>query len=183
MPNLCTALEGIQKSCENNSGGIYQVWFIPQDSIASVATSTVYPNYKVTAITFDPVTVPPLTFDSYFIRRNTSNYTEEQAADLINGSTFVTQTINLVFHRREAAKSNALKILASGQQYIAGVVLDANGKYWYFPYLQLTATGEGSGVARADGSKYTVTLVAENESLALEVDLANPANYAIYGLV
>jgi hypothetical protein len=183
MPNLCTALEGIQKSCENNSGGIYQVWFIPQDSIASVATDIVYPNYKVTAITFDPVTIPPLQFESYFIRRNTSNYTEEQAADLINGSTFVTQTINLVFHRREAAKSNALKILASGQQYLAGVVLDANGKYWYFPYLQLTATGEGSGVARADGSKYTVTLVAENESLALEVDLAVPGNYAVYGLV
>ena len=183
MPNLCTALEGIQKSCSNNSGGIYQVWFIPQDSIASVATSTTYPDYKVTAITFDPVTVPPLQFESYFIRRNTSNYTEEQAADLINGSTFVTQTINLVFHRREAAKSNALKILASGQQYIAGVVLDANGRYWYFPYLQLTATGEGSGVARADGSKYTVTMVAENESLAVEVILANPAAYTVLGLV
>ena len=183
MPNLCTALEGIQKSCSNNSGGIYQVWFIPQDSIASVATSTTYPDYKVTAITFDPVTVPPLQFESYFIRRNTSNYTEEQAADLINGSTFVTQTINLVFHRREAAKSNALKILASGQQYLAAVVLDANGRYWYMPYMQLTATGEGSGTARADGSKYTVTLVAENENLALEVILANPAAYTALGLV
>lgn len=182
MPNLCTALEGIQKSCENNSGGIYQVWFVPQDSIASVTTSTTYPAYQVTAITLSPP-APGLQFDSYYIRRNTSNYTEEQAADLINGSTFVTQTINLVFHRREAAKSNALKILASGQQYIAGVVLDANGKYWYFPYLQLTATGEGSGVARADGSKYTVTMVAENESLALEVILPLPADYTALGLV
>ena len=183
MPNLCTALEGIQKSCSNNSGGIYQVWFIPQDSIASVATSTTYPDYKVTAITFDPVTVPPLQFESYFIRRNTSNYTEEQAADLINGSTFVTQTINLVFHRREMAKSNALKILGSGQAYLSAVVLDANGKYWYFPFMQLTATGEGSGTARADGSKYTVTLVAENENLALEVNLANLAAYTTLGLV
>jgi len=181
MPNLCTALEGIQKSCENNSGGIYQVWFIPQDSIDVVTTSVGYPNYQVTAITVLPLLT---VFDSYFIRRNTSNYTEEQAADLINGSTFVTQTINLVFHRREAAKSNALKILASGQQYIAGVVLDANGKYWYFPYLQLTATGEGSGTARADGSKYTVTMVAENEQLALEVILTGgvPA-YTALGLV
>lgn len=180
MPT-CTALEGIQKSCDNNSGGIYQVWFIPQDNINVVTTNTVYPSYEVTAITVTPLLT---VFDSYFIRRNTSSYTEEQAADLINGSTFVTQTINLVFHRREAAKSNALKILASGQQYLAGVVLDANGKYWYFPYLQLTATGEGSGVARADGSKYTVTLVAQNESLALEVILAGgvPA-YTALGLV
>ena len=180
MPT-CTALEGIQKSCDNNSGGIYQVWFIPQDNIASVTTVTTFPNYEVTAITVTPALT---VFDSYFIRRNTSNYTEEQAADLINGSTFVTQTINLVFHRREAAKSNALKILASGQQYLSGVVLDANGKYWYFPYLQLTATGEGSGTARADGSKYTVTLVAENESLALEVILTGgSASYTALGLI
>lgn len=181
MPTTCAALEGIQKSCDNNQGGIYQVWFIPQDNIDVVTPNTAFPNYQVTGIT---VTPPLTTFDSFFIRRNTSNYTEEQAADLINGSTFVTQTLNLVFHRREAAKSNALKILASGQQYLAGVVLDANGKYWYFPYLQLTAVGEGSGTARADGSKYTVTLVAENENLALEVVLAGgvPA-YTALGLV
>ena len=180
MPT-CTALEGIQKSCDNNSGGIYQVWFIPQDNINVVTTVTAYPNYEVTAITVTPLLT---VFDNYFIRRNTSNYTEEQAADLINGSTFVTQTINLVFHRREAAKSNALKILASGQQYLAAVVLDANGRYWYMPYMQLTATGEGSGTARADGSKYTVTMVAENEFLALEVILTGglPA-YTALGLV
>ena len=180
MPT-CTALEGIQKSCDNNSGGIYQVWFIPQDNIDVVTASTAYPNYEVTAISVTPALT---VFDSYFIRRNTSNYTEEQAADLINGSTFVTQTINLVFHRREAAKSNALKILASGQQYLAAVVLDANGRYWYMPYMQLTATGEGSGTARADGSKYTVTMVAENEFLALEVILTGgAAAYTALGLV
>ena len=180
MPNLCASLESIQKSCDNNSGGIYQVWYIPQDSIDVVTTNTTYPDYEVTAITVLPLLT---TFSSFFIRRNTSNYTEETAADLINGSTFVTQTINLVFHRREAAKSNALKILGSGQAYLAAVVLDANGKYWYFPYMQLTATGEGSGTARADGSKYTVTTVAENENLALEVNLANPAAYTALGLV
>ena len=180
MPNLCASLESIQKSCDNNSGGIYQVWYIPQDSIDVVTTNTTYPDYEVTAITVLPLLT---TFSSFFIRRNTSNYTEETAADLINGSTFVTQTINLVFHRREAAKSNALKILGSGQAYLAAVVLDANGKYWYFPYMQLTATGEGSGTARADGSKYTVTTVAENENLALEVNLANPAAYAALGVV
>jgi hypothetical protein len=47
-----------------------------------------------------------------------------------------------------------------------------NGKFWYFPFLQVSAYGEGSGVARADGSKYSVTLLAENETLAYEVDPA-----------
>jgi hypothetical protein len=36
--------------------------------------------------------------------------------------------------------------------------------------LQVTAYGEGSGTARADGSKYSLVLTAENESLAYEVD-------------
>jgi hypothetical protein len=182
MPNLCAALEEIAKSCDNNQGGIYQVWFVPQDNIDVVTTNTTFPDWEVTAITLSPAP-PTTTFTSYFIRRNTSNYTEETAVDLINGSTFVTATINLVFHRREMAKSHALKILGSGQQYLAAVVLDANGKYWYFPYMQLSATGEGSGTARADGSKYTVTTISENENLALEVNLANPAAYTTLGLV
>lgn len=180
MPNLCTSLTSIAKSCDNNSGGIYGVWIIAHDSIDTLTESIVHPNYEITAITTDPVGT---LFESYFVRRNTSNYTEEMAADLVNGSSFVTQTINLVFHRREAIKSNTLKILASGQQYLDVVVLDANGRYWYFPYMQMTASGEGSGTARADGSKYTVTLVAENEFLALEVILANQAAYAALGLV
>jgi len=181
MPITCTALEGIAKNCDNNSGGIYAIWFIPQDNISLINENIVFPNYQITAIT---LTAPLVLFENFFVRRNTSNYTEETAVDLINGSTFVTQTINAVFHRRDAAKSNALKILGSGQQYLAAVVLDANGKYWYFPFMQLTATGEGSGTARADGSKYTVTTVAENENLAVEVILSGgTAAYTALGLV
>jgi hypothetical protein len=183
MPITCTALEGILKSCDNNTGGIYQAWVIAMDDIdplTGITENIVYPNYEITAIT----TVGAAQFVNLFVRRNTSNYTEETAADLINGSTFVTQTINLVFHRREAAKSNALKILGAGQQYLSVVVLDANGKYWYFPYMQLTATGEGSGTARADGSKYNLTMVSENENLAVEVILAGGAPaYTALGLV
>ena len=67
------------------------------------------------------------------------------------------------------------------QQYLVAIVLDANGKYWYFPYLQVSATGEGSGTTRADGSKYSVTLVAENEYLAYEVQM-NAAALAVIGV-
>jgi hypothetical protein len=75
-----------------------------------------------------------------------------------------------MFHRRESVKSSAIKVLGSGQQYLSGIVQDANGLYWFFPYLQLTATGEGSGTARADGSKYSITLLAENEFLAFQIE-------------
>ena len=36
----------------------------------------------------------------------------------------------------------------------------------------LILSGEGSGTAKADGSKYSVVLTAENEALAYEVDPA-----------
>lgn len=174
----CQALEAILKSCDNNSGGIYGVWINQQDEIASItpADPSAGAGWTITAITLQAT---PVLFENFYVRRNTSNFTEESSIDLVNGSSYVTQTINLMFHRREADKSRAIKILGAGQQYLAAIVLDANGKFWYFPYMQVSATGEGSGTTRADGSKYSVTLVAENEYLAYEVD---PSALAAIGI-
>jgi hypothetical protein len=160
----CATLETILKSCDNNSGGIYKFYVNQQDNITAITTDETGTNWIVDSIT----TLDP--FIELEFRRNVSSYTEESNIDLINGSSYVTATINLMFHRRDQEKSRAIKVLGAGQQYLTGIVEDANGKYWYFPYLQLSATGEGSGVTRADGSKYSVTLVAENEFLAYEVD-------------
>jgi hypothetical protein len=160
----CETLESIVKSCDNNSGGIYKVWINQQDNIASVALNSTL------TWTIDEITlVDSNTYTEFEIKRNTGSFTEEAAIDLINGSSYYTQTITLMFHRRDQSKSQAIKVLGAGQQYLNAIVLDANGKYWYFPYLQLTAAAEGSGTQRADGSKYSVTLLAQNEFLAYEV--------------
>ena len=150
MPTSCAALEGILKSCDNNTGGIYGIWITPQDNITAITPvdPSAVAGWEITGITL----ATPTLFENYYIRRNTSSFTEEAAIDLINGSSFVTATISLMFQRREADKSRSIKILGSGQQYLAAIVLDANGIYWYFPYLQVTGVAEGSGVARADGS-------------------------------
>ena len=178
MPT-CQALEAILKSCDSNSGGIYGIWINQQEEIASITPTDPSAGvaWDITAITLAGTVL----FENYFIRRNTSSFTEEAAIDLINGSSFVTSTISLMFQRREADKSRAIKILGSGQQYLTAVVLDANGKYWYFPYLQVTGVAEGSGTARADGSKYAVTLLGENEYLAYEVNMT-PAALALIGI-
>ena len=162
----CATLQEIIKGCDPNSGGIYTLLINQQDNITGLTTNETGTNWEVTAI---PHTEP---FIALEFKRNTGNFTEEAAIDLVNGSSYVTQTINLMFHRRDQEKSKAIKILGAGQQYLAGVVGDANGKYWYFPYLQVSAYGEGSGTARADGSKYSVVLTAENTDLAYEVEPA-----------
>jgi hypothetical protein len=165
---MCQALESIVKSCDNNTGGIEKIWINQQDNISGItldATNT----WTIDAIT---LTGGAPDFTAFDIRRNTGSYTEEAAIDLINGSSYVTAVINLMFHRRDQDKSQAIKILGAGQQYLVAIVKDMNGKYWYFPQLQLTATGEGSGVVRADGSKYSVTLTSEVEYLAYEIEAA-----------
>jgi hypothetical protein len=160
----CSTLLEIEKGCDANSGGIYTLLINQQDNIGDVVTDETGTNWEVTSI---PHTSP---FVAMEFKRNTGSFTEDGTIDLVNGSSYVTQTINLMFHRRDQEKSKAIKVLGAGQQYLAAVVGDANGKFWYFPFLQVTAYGEGSGTARADGSKYSLTLVAENPELAYEVD-------------
>ena len=164
----CEALESIVKSCDNNSGGIEKIWINQQDNIASIDLD------DTNTWTIDAITLAggAPDYTPFEIRRNTGSYTEDAAIDLVNGSSYVTATISLMFHRRDQDKSQAIKILGAGQQYLNAIVKDMNGKYWYFPFLQLSAVGEGSGTTRADGSKYSVTLIAENDFLAYEIESA-----------
>ena len=161
----CSTLTTILKGCDNNVGGITSILINDMDNLGTLTIDTA--NWEVTS--FGTLADEFVAFE---FRRNTGNYTEEAAIDFVNGSSFYTQTINLMFHRREAAKSKSIKILGEGQRDLALVVGDANGKYWYFPNAQLSAVTEGSGQQKADGSKYGITFVAENENLAYEVDPA-----------
>jgi len=170
----CESLISIEKPCDSNTGGIRTVWICQQENVTAATVSA------------NEWTVSTLTLTAnanvYAINRNTGNYTEETAQDLLSGSTVVTQTITLMFNRRDKDKSEAIHVLGSGQQYLAVFVLDANGKYWYFENVQLTATGEGSGTARQDGSKYSITLLAEADHLAYEVTANQIAGQAEFPL-
>lgn len=184
----CTSLTTITKSCDNNIGGIRQVWLWDMDQ-KDIITSVFKENgYGTPSI--DPNTI--YTWEVYEIRdenddliaptsyefiRNSSNYTEEQATDLVAGSTFIKTTLNLVFTRREASKSRSIKILGEGQRYLGALVLDSNGIYWLFEDLQISNVAEGSGTAKADGSKYTVTLMGETPNFAGTILTTQASNF------
>lgn len=159
----CTALNAISKSCDNNIGGITGVWIYDQEDV------TVTPGASGTLSA--AVRASAATGQAFTIKRNTSNFTEEAAIDLVNGSSFITQTINLMFHRREASKSYAIQLLGEGQRDLFIVLLDSNGLYWVFQNMQLSAVSEGSGTAKADGSKYSVVFTGEDTEYALESTL------------
>ena len=165
MAAICTAITGIAKGCDNNIGGIVSIYLADKEDVTSVTDDGAG---NVTAITMDGVAV----FVAYNFRRNTGNFTEEASIDLVNGSTYYTQTINLMLHRREATKSQEIQLLAEGQRDLYAIVEDANGLFWVFENMQLSAVGEGSRTAKADGSKYSLTFTGENAQLALETTSA-----------
>lgn len=178
----CSALTSILKSCDTNIGGIKAVWLWDMEDqyLTSPEFSEDTANWTITAldITKNGSNVPVV----YQFIRNSSNYTEEYTIDLVNGSTFVTTTVTLNFSRREAAKSKSIKVLGDGQRYLGALVLDSNGIYWLFQDLQLSGSTEGSGTAKADGSKYTVTLLSETAQFAKVVSDADAQALIAAGL-
>lgn len=130
-----------------------------EDQLAYVVDSN---SWLVTGIS----TVGATSVTGYTFTRESSNYTEELASDFVNGSTVWTTTLNLMFTRREALKSRSIKILADGQRYLGAIVKDENGLWWVFQDLQLSASGEGSGSTREEGSKYSVTLIGKSATPA-----------------
>lgn len=165
MAAICTALTGIAKGCDNNIGGIVSLYLADKEDVTSITDDGAG---NVTAITMDGLA----TFTAFNFRRNTGSFTEEGNIDLVNGSTYYTQTINLMLHRREASKSEAIQLLAEGQRDLVAILEDANGLFWVFDQMQLSAIGEGSGTVKADGSKYSLTFVGENPQLAWETTSA-----------
>jgi hypothetical protein len=169
MPTTCNALTGILKSCDNNIGGIKKVWLWDMDDKVSSTPDPLTWFYSAYALS------APADIVGYDFIRNGSNYTEEATIDLANGSTFTTTNLNLMFTRREAVKSQEIMVLAEGQRYLGALVLDSNGLYWLFEDLQLSASTEGSGTAKADGSKYNLTFLGETPVFAREVAPADAA--------
>lgn len=179
---ICNVITGITKSCDNNMGGIAKLFLWDMEDVDNVTSVFDPTTYFWTAYDIAggvPLANIPVAFE---FTRNNSGYTEETNIDLGNGSTYVTTTLNMIFTRREAAKSAKIKILAEGQRFLGALIQDSNNLFWLCENLQLSATGEGSGVAKADGSKYSVTLLAENLNLMGGVSLANATDFIADGL-
>ena len=166
-----TALTSILKGCNNNIGGLAAFYIAPSEFVTGSTVSA----GTVTAVNMSGATK----FVTFEFNKNGGNYIEAAPISLENGSTYFEITVNLTIPRREVAKRNAIALLAAGQRNLDIIVLDQNGLYWYIGYANganLTALGEGSGVSKADGSKYSLTFLAEEPELAYEVTSGIIAN-------
>ena len=151
----CNTLTGIPKGCDNNIGGIKKFYVGCFDNSTIVEAGGTVSSISLTQ---------SQTFVEYNFSKNSSGYVEDAAISLENGSTLYSTTTTLVIPRREVAKRNSLALVAAGQQNLLVIVQDANDIYWLQGWqngANLTAQGEGSGIAKADGSKYALTFLSE----------------------
>lgn len=168
----CNQLTDILRGCDNNLGGIKKFYITAWDNV-TVATEAVTGDGILTTITLDPTISPAPVFVEYEFTKNSSSFVEEAQISLENGSTFYQTTTTLIIPRREVAKRNSLALLANGQQDLFIIMQDYNDVYWAQGWkngANLTAQGEGSGVAKADGSKYSLTFISEEDQQMPTVD-------------
>lgn len=164
----CNTLSGIQLGCDNNAGGLNKFYIAQFDSVTGVTVV----NNVVTNIALSGGTPA---FYEFEFNKNSAQFVETGNIDLVNGSSFFTVETTLNIARRDAAKSLAIQSLSAGQQDLLIIVLDSNGNYWLQGRTEganLTAVGEGSGLAKADGSKYSLTFTSEEPDMMPEVDSA-----------
>ena len=150
---------GISLGCDNNFGGVEQIWLLEKSFVSSVTLSS--PGNEISLI--NTTGSPAANFYQFEFNKNTSSYTEEGTSDQATGRDLYTQTINLVLNRREKTKRDTILLLARRKNLVA-IVKDNNGIYWYFGEsfgLNLTTNGGGSGVAKTDTNQYVITLVGE----------------------
>jgi hypothetical protein len=170
---ICNALiNGLDKSCSNNAGGVNKIYITDFENVTAFTTGA-----ATAPLVGDWISGITLAGASQFYEiktnKNVCNFTEDAAIDMTNGTTFFNQVVNIVLSRRETTKRDFIEKLTAGQKQLVLIVLDSNGNYWYFGQVEgayVTAITGGSGTAKADANGYIITLTAMEADQAYQVD-------------
>lgn len=157
----CNDLENVPRGCGNNVGTMRRFVFNHQSAITGVTYGLAG---VITAVVHTDA------FLEIEFRKGQAQFTEASAIDLVAESSLHPMTVAMNLKRRTGAKAAALRNMVEGQPYIAGFAQDGNGLWWYFPNLQVSTLGGGSGETRAAGSNYDLQLMNEEDTTPWEVD-------------
>lgn len=170
---ICNVLTGgISKTCDNNVGGIKELYLTEKDNVTAVTLAS--PGNTISSLTM----APGGEFKKFEFNKNTSTFTEVTTTDQANGSEICVQTITLFLSRREKSKRDILLLLGKFKDLVA-IIKDSNDIYWYFGEnngLNLTEKNSETGTAKTDRNGYTLTFVGEEPEDANEIQSAAVAS-------
>lgn len=152
-------LNGIQKDCKNNIGGLSKVWIAPYTAGAATVDTN-----KISAIS------NLAAFKGYEFSRNTASMTSTRNKDFTNGTSYVSTEVVLQFNRMETDKRIEVEALSVGELQI--IVRDNNGIYWFLGHdapVESTAGTAQTGAAKTDGNFYNITFTDESFEYPYEI--------------
>lgn len=162
----CGALSSIIRDCSNALGGIDQRIYI-NDSANVDYDNAMFSQGEITNIALSGTL--SVGFEVVEFRKNLATLNEDYANNP-DGAVIFEQTLVLPIHGRDASKSHKISVMASGQRELDIIIPQNEGGYVYLRQATLTTVGDGTGAAKADGSKYTLTFTAQSENLAYFID-------------
>ena len=147
--------------CQNNLGGIKNIWLANYKENAATVTEG-----KEAISDF----ITGVTWYKYPIRKGTASMTSTYNTST-DGASYVSTELSLVFTRMETQKRVAMTSFALAEAM--AVVEDSNGKYWFLGKdapITLTAGGGETGTAKGDRNAYTATFTDESLTFPYELE-------------
>lgn len=163
----CDALSSIERDCSNALGGINQKIYINDSANVDYDAATITDG----VITSLSLTTLGTEFEVIEFRKNLATLNEDYTNNP-DGAVMFEHTLVIPIHGRDAAKSNKISVMAAGQRELDIIVPQNDGGWVYLRQATLTTVADGTGAAKADGSKYTLTFTAQSEQLAYFIDEA-----------
>ena len=164
---ICEKLEPIVRDCSNALGGIAQKIYINDSKNVDYDGATVT-DHIIESLDLESGADG---FEVVEFRKNLATLVEDYAS-APDGAVMFNQTLVIPIHGRDASKSKKISVMASGQRELDIMIPQNGGGYVYLRQAVLSTVGDGTGAAKADGSKYTLTFTAESEELAYFIDEA-----------
>lgn len=161
----CEKLESILRDCSNALGGINQkIYFNDSNEVD-------YDSATITAHTISNLSLVSggTGFETVEFRKNLATLNEDYANNP-DGAVMFEQTLVIPIHGRDALKSKKISVMAAGQRELDIIIPQNDGGYVYLRQATLTTVADGTGAAKGDGSKYTITFTAQAEELAYFID-------------
>lgn len=144
-------IKGLKNMCDSSVGGVKNIWIGKYQEDLGLD----YDSNKEVVTTISS----GISFYHYYVKKNVANFTSTQTIDPVNGVSFVTTDLSLVFTKMDNAKRVEMSSLALNDLVV--IVEDANNTKWLLgkdnPVTVSAGTGE-TGTAATDGNKYTLTL-------------------------
>jgi hypothetical protein len=159
----CTLISsGISKNCDNNTGGITNIYITDFANVLSLTASA----GEISAISMASGTQ----FYEYQFNKHTSTFAEKTTVSIENGTVFQEQTVTLKLAKRQKASRNNLALLLHKE--LAVIVKDSNGLFWYVGEVNganVTDIPSESGTQAGDFNGYTVTILGTEPTAAQEI--------------